>query len=280
MKIPFIIIAFFLLSVQVKLPKSIKRNFTFVPSGNVILEGDSLTIQSFYMQRYEVTNGEYQTFLNWLKENGTKEEQNHAKIKNQNWTNELGISMTEISKHYHLHEAYKNYPVVNVSHQAALMYCSYLEQKINKELKGGEVKVRLPFHAEFIRAGAGDNLKANYAWRDQHMRQPTGEFRANFIRIPQSSLTKDQNGNIVIQKNEVNDSLGSNDLTAPSKSYLEYSYGFYNLNGNVAEMIDEAGTAVGGSFSNYGYDVRLQSSLTYDHISCKVGFRPVFTFVR
>lgn len=279
MKFLLPILAFIFLSIQIKLPKSVKQYFTFVPSGIALIGNDSLSVQSFYMQRYEVTNGEYQVFLKWLSENGSEDNQKQAQILNDNWNSEWKLGMPEVAKNYHIHEGFKNYPVVNITYQAALLYCGYLENKINRELKEGRVKVRLPSHAEFIRAGAGDSLTASYAWRDQYMQQPNGNFRANFIRILQSSLTRDEDGNFIVHSKKENGTIASTDLIAPSKSYWEYSYGFYNLNGNVAEMINESGVAVGGSFSNYGYDIRLQSTQEYTAASCKVGFRPVFTFV-
>ena len=279
MKILITSIALILLSATFKLPKEIKEEYQFVPSGLVVVDGDTLSVQSFYMLNHEVTNGEYQKFLNWLDANGTDEEKSLAAIRSDNWVTEFNNGGLQYSKHYHSHEAYTEYPVVNVKYDAAKLYCYWLEKEINGKLKKGNVKVRLPSRAEFIRAGAGDDLGANYSWRDFHMRQPSGQFRANFIYVPQSKITKDKEGDFIVKPIDYGSLSKSVDLTAPSKSYWKFSYGFYNLNGNVAEMIDEPGVAVGGSYSNYGYDLRLQSSIQYTEVSCKVGFRPVFTIV-
>jgi formylglycine-generating enzyme required for sulfatase activity len=239
-------------------------------------------VQAFYMQNYEVTNKQYNDFLDWLEKNGSEAEKNSAKLQTENWTTELGMNLNQYAEHYHIHEAYQDYPVVNVTYEGAILYCNYLEQKINSKLKAAKVKIRLPEHAEFIRAGAVDDLKSIYSWGDTHMRNADGTLRANFIRIPQASLTRDEDGNIISQPvsydhfHEENQSI---DLTAPSKSYLPSELGFYNLNGNVAEMIAEEGIAVGGSWMNYGYDIRLKSRSEYEIASAKVGFRPVFALV-
>jgi len=279
MKLLLTSIAFILLSAPIKLPKEIKAEYQFVPSGLAVVNEDTLSIQSFYMLNHEVTNGEYQKFLKWIEVNGTEEEKASAAIRSDNWNTEFKKGGLQYSKHYHTHEAYTNYPVVNVTFQAANLYCQWIEKEINGQLKEGSIKVRLPSHAEFIRAGAGDDLEASYSWKDLHMRQPEGEFRANFLYVPQSRITKDEEGNFIVKPIDYGELNNSVDLTAPSKSYWKFSYGFYNLNGNVAEMINEPGVAVGGSCFNYGYDIRLQSRKEYDEAASLVGFRPVFTVV-
>lgn len=282
MKVLTLVISGLLLSFQFKLPKPFQKDFSLVPSGLVIMNEDTLSIQAFYMQNYEVTNKQYNEFLTWLEENGDETAKKQAALRTENWSTEPGMHSEQYAIHYHTHEAYQDYPVVNVSYEGALLYCAYLEEKINANLQTTTVKVRLPEHAEFIRAGAGDQLGAVYSWGDAHLRNRDGSLRANFIRIPQSSLTRDKEGNIIshpVPYDHFHESTGPVDITAPSKSYFPSELGFYNLNGNVAEMIAEEGIAVGGSWINYGYDIRLQSRKDYETASTKIGFRPVFSVV-
>ena len=49
--------------------------------------------------------------------------------------------------------------------------------------------------------------------------------------------------------------------------------------GNVAEMISEKGIALGGSWKDTGYDVRIESTANYTEPSPTVGFRPMMTFI-
>jgi formylglycine-generating enzyme required for sulfatase activity len=270
-----------LLAAQIKLPKSLKNDFKFVPSGLAIVANDTLSVQSFYMKTTEVTNGEYAEFLTWLETYGTENQKRQAAIRNEKWVDPPRLNMGKYAEFYFQHPAYRNYPVVNVTREGAELYCLWLEEKINLQLKGRKVQVRLPFHAEFIRAGAVDELYANYAWKGPYMRNSKGDFLANFVRIPQSTLTRNENGDLISQPfdNLAHFNLESADVTAPSKSYYPSELGFYNLNGNVAEMIQEKGIAVGGSWRDLGYDIRLQSRKKFDEASPEVGFRPVFTVV-
>ena len=263
---------------QTKLPKPLRNSYSFVPSGNVVLNEDTVSVQSFFIYNQEVTNANYQEFLSWVDQNGTDEMKEITKVESENWTSELSQFKSEaFTEKYHTHSAFANYPVVNISQDAALLYCKWLEEFFEREYDLN-VKVRLPQHAEFIRAGQGDNLDAVYSWNGPYLRNAKGEFLANFTRIPQSTISRNADGELEIQKWS-GKHLGSSDVIAVAKSYFPSAYGLYNLNGNVAEMIAEEGIAVGGSWLDYGYDIRLQSRKKYDNSSCLVGFRPVFTVI-
>jgi len=264
---------------QNNLPKVLKKSYHFVPSGNVIVEEDTVSVQGFYMYNQEVTNANYKEFLSWIEKKGTDKMKETVQIQHQNWTAEESRFKSEaFAEKYHTHSAYREYPVVNVSHEAALLYCKWLEEFFEKEYNLN-VKVRLPEHVEFIRAGQGNNASDCYTWQGPYMRNSEGQFLANFTRIPQSTISRNKEGELVIQTWSGHVSTSA-DVIAPSISYFPSKYGFYNLNGNVAEMIAEKGVAVGGSWIDYGYDIRLQSKKEYANPSCDVGFRPVFTIVK
>lgn len=263
-----------------KLPKPFKKNFKFIPSGLVLLNGDTTSVQAFYMLDHEVTNAEYLTFFNAIER---EDQQRVASVNEENWRTELKFYMDSYSKYYLRHPAYANFPVVNVTYEGAMLYCEWLEQKINASMEGKQqVKVRLPHHEEIIRAAAGDDLSARYSWKGQYLRNSKGQFLCNFTGFPQELLTRDSSGVIVVKKDlpiSMTDIKGV-DVLAPSKSYYPSEYGVYNLNGNAAEMIIDQGFAVGGSWRSHGYDIRIQSIQQYNGSSCSVGFRPVFTVIQ
>ena len=60
-------------------------------------------------------------------------------------------------------------------------------------------------------------------------------------------------------------------------SYSPGISGTYNMNGNVAEMIEEKGIALGGSWNCLGYDIRNTAILEYDGPKPFVGFRIIMT---
>ena len=277
--IPFVAI---LLSAGIKLPKSLRETYKFIPAGVVVLNQVTASIQSYYIQTSEVTNAEYNAFLAYLKSNNRTEDYEKARVRNENWLSEFDKGFHKpLAENYHVHQAYANFPVVNVTHEGAMLYAAYTTQVVNEQLAklGMKVIVRLPYHAELIRAGVGDDLQRTYSWNGPYMRNSRGDYLCNFTHLPESGLTRDENGHYIIAKDYKStvNSEHQHDVLAPSKSYWPSEFGVYNLNGNAAEMTMKPGEAVGGSWRDLGYDVRLQSVSTYEGSSCRVGFRTVFT---
>ena len=71
----------------------------------------------------------------------------------------------------------------------------------------------------------------------------------------------------------------NNDITAPVNSYWPNEFGIYNMSGNVAEMLFEKGFAIGGSYKDSGYDVRVESIQSYQGAAPFIGFRPIMTVI-
>lgn len=250
----------------VKLPKSFKKSFAFVPSGNVLLNSDTSSVQAFFIQKTEVSNAEYRTFLSALKEAGELEKLAIAKTDSANWNNEFEADLSPMQNMYHWHPAYDDYPVVNISQAAAKLYCDWLTNEINTQSKNLKVQVRLPFHAEVVRAGVAENLDAPYPWGGPYLRNKKGCFLLNYNPKEEGDTTT-----------RMSDDGGFHQVKVDS--YLPNELGIYNLCGNVSEMINEENTAVGGSWNDKSDGVMLRSKKTFESVSATVGFRPVFTYV-
>lgn len=259
------------------LKKNLTKYFVRIPSGKAIVNGDSVSVQSFYIYNMEVTNFNYKEFLVDLKAKGDIESLKIATIDSLGW-NMLNFSNQAYVDYYHSHPAYNDYPVVNISHEAAQLYCKWLGEKYD-QMTGmtGKFKFRLMEKAEYIRAARGDS-EASYAWKNYSLRNSEGQMMCNYTQLGSEDIHfNDEKGlyEICIVPRDFSNGFG--DIMAPSKSYWPNEYGVYNLNGNVAEMIAERGIAMGGSWRNTGYDVRVDSEQTYYVPKPSVGFRMVIT---
>ena len=265
-----------------KIVKSLKEDFSFVPSGSITIDEKIVSVQSFYMQNGEITNRQYLVFFNSLKSTGQLEKLKIAQIDTNQWARPDGFN-TAYAKYYHSHPAYLDYPVVNVSHAGALLYCEWLNENmgtVNDLL--GVYKFRLPERSEYIRAARGDNPTINYSWGTNFLRNEEGQIQCNFLQFGSENIHKNEETNkfeVVKLEMDFYGVTGSVDVVAPSESYWPNEYGIYNLNGNVAEMIAEDGVAVGGSWQNTGYDVRIESKCAYTNPNPTTGFRVVMTFI-
>lgn len=262
--------------------KKMEKQFQFVPSGKVIVDDDTLSVQSFKMLDHEVTNEEYRAFIEDIEENNA-DLLSKIKVDQRGWGKRFPEgNLKPMDELYFSHEAYNEYPVVNISQFAAKEYCKWLSKKLSKNRNEGEkLIVRLPKRAEFIRAGAGSNLGFQYSWGNSYLQNSEGHWLCNFTRIPQAGLSGTDEG-FKLNDYKRSNSADKNEstYTAKTRSYFPSEYDLYNLNGNVAEWLNDDHLAAGGSWYDYGYDVRLQSVKKVQSSSPEVGFRPVFTVVK
>ncbi|MCE3294939.1 MAG: hypothetical protein K0R65_653 [Crocinitomicaceae bacterium] len=243
-------------------PKKLKKDFAFVPSGLVVRNGDTLSVQAFYMSKGEVTNKEYRLFLADLKKNNKMEDYKAAYPDTLAWK-KLNPAFLD---YYFTHPAYEDYPVVNISHEAAQMYCTWFTEKMNSDPRAKYVyRFRLPVREEFIRACRGEDHSRKYAWKYDGIQDEKGNVLCNHLR----------------DEPNVAGSLSDNaDITAPSRSYRPNDFGIYNLNGNVAEMTNVKDVATGGSWKDKAENVRNESTSVYSRPQPNIGFRMVSTFLQ
>lgn len=262
--------------------KKLKNEFGYVPSGSVILDDKSQSVQAFYMSKTVVTNSEYQEFLNDLKSRGEIDKYEIAKIDSMGWRNLPNMDLQSFAKEYYRNSAYKSYPAVNVSKEGAALYCIWFTEQMNKMLpEDKQMKFRLPFKAEWLRAAEGTNSDRVYAWDGPFLRNDKGQFLANFAQVMESSISRNEEGELTIVKDLPlsTESSKSVDAIAPADAYWPNEFKLYNLNGNVSEMLSESDEVIGGSWFDGGHDISNRSTRKYNGSSALVGFRIVATAI-
>jgi formylglycine-generating enzyme required for sulfatase activity len=265
----------------IALKKALTDSFVYVPSGNAILNEDTVSVQAFYMYQTEVKNIDYQEFIADLKKKGDQEKLRIALVDSSKWSsNRLGKN-SAYETYYHSHPAYRDFPVVNVSHEAAALYCQWLGEKYDEKYgTKGRFLFRLMEKAEYVRASRGDS-DATYAWGTHSLRNEKGQLMCNHAQLCGENIHRNTEKNTyeIRFNNAMSGAMSHADVLATAKSYWPNQFKVYNLNGNAAEMIREKGVAMGGSWQDPGYDVRIESTFLYDGPNPFTGFRVVITAV-
>ena len=277
------------------IPKTLKGKFVWIDSGQVELNRAGLKIRgfelganlqpelkqvpSFFISKFEVSNFEYMEFLKDLKSKGELNLYNSIIVDSTAWVNHVDYAQRYV-EYYHSHPAYYNYPVVNVSYKGAKAYCEWLTaQFADSTIEGKKISFRLPTREEWLRAARADNHGFKYSWGQTDPYDKKGAKKCNFKEYNSDEI-KDSDQHNLKAKNRVvvgtmNRLRSSVSVTMQVKSFDANEFGLYNLNGNVAEMIDERNVALGGSWANAADEVTLESELEYEAPSPLVGFRPV-----
>jgi formylglycine-generating enzyme required for sulfatase activity len=237
--------------------------FAWVPSGSYTMDSAVISTGAFYISKFEITNAQYRQFVS--------ETGDQFICDSSAWTTVIS-NAGPLIKYYFRHPSYDNYPVVNVSHEAAIAYCSWLQRKIQQDNPNLEIKVMLPSRNEWIYAAMGGRSQAMFPWMNYYLRNKKGEPMCNFRILNDYAVYRNRNTG----KPEIAERGMSDDhFTATVKSFTPNDYGLYNMCGNAAEMISEKGMAMGGSWNDYGGDVQIRAYAKYEKASPTIGFRPI-----
>ncbi len=260
--------------------KGFNDGYTFVPSGKLELNGESKSINAFIMLKGEITNFQWMEFLSDLRANGDTEKLAICIVDSNKWNTSNSFNNKYVD-FYHSHPAYRDFPVVNISKEAAMLYCDWLSDHFMPNLEEGakRLKFRLATHDEWIYAAKGGLTLGAYSWGGPYLTNKEGSQLANYVRYGAENISRDSTGKLVVVRNDTRGFAPTdfNDVTAPSHSYWPNGYGLYNMNGNVAEMVADKNIVVGGSWKDPGYDVRNESFKPYEGAAPNVGFRVIAT---
>ncbi|MEP3387704.1 MAG: SUMF1/EgtB/PvdO family nonheme iron enzyme [Reichenbachiella sp.] len=265
---------------------------------------------NIYASISETTNEQYEVFLDYLNENGYDDLYQKAAI---NLSKYEGSSLG-IHKSYHFdirkntkHKSGNNtdfsqHPAMDMSHEAAKIYCEWLTTQYNGQEKRKFKKVlfRLPTQQEWTMAALGYKDFQSWVFEDNIVKaRPYGEDKPKYfeeyrigdydsVSYPwyhadwfkqRNRITNDKGcylANVnapeatTCQANMIGDGFT---FTNQVKTYFSNDMGLFDVIGNVAEMINEPGKAMGGSWDHPANQSTITSVIQYDHPEPTVGFR-------
>ena len=109
-------------------------------------ERRTLTVSSFYMDKYEVTNIAWREYLEWntVVFGSTKPELVKALLPDTTvWRDEMAYN-EPYEEYYFRHPAYSFYPVVGVTWEQAMAYCQWRTDRVNEQLMVTNKFIELP----------------------------------------------------------------------------------------------------------------------------------------
>ena len=265
------------------------------------------------MGKFEVTNGEFNLFLNNLKK--TKNYELYYKyypdttLWNKNFAMAFHDPMTNL---YNCHPAYSNYPIVNITYEAAVAYCEWLTEQENKQhdklnqenphINYFHVRYRLPTEQEWRYAAGSKNEKAITPFPNDQIltndpkslgikTKASSCYLGNIkfeskkieklVNIQNKDTTQFQNKKDVVDgvfisgQGKYSYQDDGNFHTTRVTSYPPNSLGIYNTFGNVAEMTSTKGVIKGGSWDDVFEDCTFDKNSKLSAPDSRVGFRMV-----
>lgn len=276
--------------------------FAHIPSGTMtVVPGSPLdisdektrkiSVHSFYMSKYEVSNSQWRAYVKNLEANEGTKVANEALPDTSLWKSKPLVNQP-MERYYYNHSAYANYPVVNITKEQAMDYCTWLKQQLlnDDNFLFDSVEVRLPTEIEWEYAARGGRDFNKYPWGGPYVRNAKGRYLANFLVIPTDGVKKDGDKlEVSLDRNELiaDPQRIAAMIPAPVEMYYENGFGLYHMGGNVAEFVLDDRPDInalpkaftrGGSFIDPPYYMKCDSRDYYDKgssASVSRGFRPV-----
>lgn len=219
---------------------------------------------NLYMDETEISNISWKEYVYWIKENKPEE---YKKVQPDTtvWKS-LGEENEPFVKHYYQKTAYQDYPVVGISHQQAAAYCQWRTARVQEMLalnpsgqkKFGTIAYRLPSEEEWEYAASAGLDKKEFPFGLLTLNNSKGEKVAN-LNFATTVVMKEQEQ--------------VSTITAPINSYTPNAKGYYNMIGNVAEMVQEEGVAKGGAWIHAPQQSQITQQIPYDGAKAWLGFR-------
>ncbi len=253
------------------------------PAGTIHLKG------ALYLDKQEVSNFAWLEYRFWIKEHQpvayvtTALDTTVWLPKDSTWStpaNEIvydcpsyptNKKSSNLASEYHLYAPYHNYPVVGVTQEQAKAYCQWRTDRVNEMMclkpklqkKYGKVLYRLPTEKEWEYAASGglDRKQFPYGYKD--IKNKRGKA-VTLLAQEESKIDS-----VLLHASTYQEAVP----LVPVGALTPNALGFYNMIGNVAELVEEPHLAKGGSWVHSKAASKVTNQLYYEQPTVWLGFR-------
>ncbi|MFT5819410.1 MAG: sulfatase activating formylglycine-generating enzyme [Crocinitomix sp.] len=240
------------------------------PKKEIVPPGTVKFNDGLYVDMTELSNFSWLEYIYWMKTKYGKSSKAYEAVMPDTmaWRNTNLLFETI----YLRHPSFYNYPVVGITYEQAVGYCTWRSDRVNEMIFAQNNKVEYHFYKEDSTFYEIPKI-CNY-------RLPTEEEWESFAIAPFSKkvLRKQKTDPIynVAGTNPKSENTGeTSDATTSTTAFWPNIYGQYNLIGNVAEMVAEKGKSKGGSWIHSEEESSASNSIEYTKPNVWLGFRCV-----
>ncbi len=185
-----------------------------------------VTVSSFYMDQYEVSNVNWREYLNWttMVFHNSPELIRRAYPDTLVWRSEMAYN-EPYTEYYFVHPAYDNYPVVGINWEQANDFCVWRSDRLNELVLYKNHIVNLPDFDAIRTNDDIDDIRNNLVFN-------TKKYLLSSSYVPEDGAKPKKDAFGEQRKINVNDGLLFLDIRLPIESEWEYAaYGISSKDG-------------------------------------------------
>lgn len=237
--------------------------------------------KNYYMNMFEVSN------ISWMEFLFSANLLDSMDIRPEKY---VPINYFINEESYFLNPKYYLYPVVGITYEMAQKYCDWISIVLTKSIRhhgtDNVIRCRLPTEEEWERAASGNFKVLNeYGIKPLYWKYKISGKTVSFLSEYHSGYSKkelkekihDFNKNYSLQLiyhlKIDRPQIMTFDHPLSIYSFRPNVLGFFNIFGNVREMVAKKGVAKGGSFKTSVENSKYTSSTAYSKSEIDLGFR-------
>jgi gliding motility-associated lipoprotein GldJ len=124
-----------------------------------------VTVNSFFMDQYEISNANWIEYLNWTKAVFHNNPAIIEKVKPDVsvWREKLAYNEPYVESYFE-HPAYRNYPVVGVTWEQAMDYCEWRTDRVNEKILIDMKKIKAPQMDAIRQSNSSKDIAEKYVF--------------------------------------------------------------------------------------------------------------------
>lgn len=124
-----------------------------------------VTVNSFFMDQYEITNENWREYLEWTKQvlHNSPAIIERAKPNVAVWREKLAYNEPYVENYFE-HVAYRHYPVVGVTWEQAMDYCEWRTDRVNEKILMDNKKIQAPDFAAIKKSTNANEIAEKYVF--------------------------------------------------------------------------------------------------------------------